>query len=564
MMITRRELLESAATSVALSLSASALADTGQSAKPDNTAGAGDEPIVHRSRPPARKILAAAVNRLSPDEATSFAAMQGLINREQPRVYLVYDAEDVHWLNWLKERGDVDTVEWVGRYDIYQRYRDLFKGCIVTDPDLTSTVNVGMLMAGLNNCLLVSPDLVPAFGLPVKEDLRGRWKRNVDAYRWAYTNLFPSASQRVLAHLFPYGPRLRDYMTEFNVFTFWLSGLQNEEGRAEIEFARELFQRVGPNKPVLGWWDSHGRGKPSGISEGDGVDLISGYGLFCDCMDWDGHCEGTSNVSVHSGTRATLRQKPAPPAPKLEGKVYYSFIRTDGDGTNFWRQEFLSRFWDADRGKVAVNWPVGPMACDFIPDIMDWFYKNASPNDYFTAAVSGVGYLHESIYGAKLPADVRKKAFAEFLRLTGRYMKRMDLHHLHTHTTKSDALAAEYASIEGMQGLFLNYNREPDTTAENATKTINGVPVFRSIILGSKFYGSKWSDIIAGAQAQAREYTPARRPAFLHFTASNWHAGPGTEMETVGILRKIRDDLGSEYVAVRADHLAQLYKEANR
>ena len=28
-----------------------------------------------------------------------------------------------------------------------------------------------------------------------------------------------------------------------------------------------------------------------------------------------------------------------------------------------------------------------------------------------------------------------------------------------------------------MEGLFLNYNREPDTTAENATKVLNGVPV---------------------------------------------------------------------------------------
>jgi hypothetical protein len=559
-MITRRQLLGSAAGTLALGLSASCT--KGIPAPPTELSES--ESIVPRSKAPARKLIVAAAHRLGPDETTAFAVLQGLINRTQPQVYLVYDVEDAFWLNWLRERGDIEAVEWVGRYEVFRRFRDRIRGCIVTDPSLPASINVGMLLGSINDWMVVSPDLLSTFDLPIKEDLRGRWKQSADAYRWAYDNLFPSACKQVLSHMNPYGSRLRDYMTEFKVFTFWLSGTDDENGRKEIALAREVFERVGPNIPILGWWDSHGRGKPSGISEGPGVDLIAEYGLFTDCMDWDGQCEGTSNVSVHSGTRATFKQKPAPPPPKLENKVYYSFLRTDGDGTNFWRQEFLTRWQDPQHGQVPVNWPVGPLACDFIPDIMDYFYKHASDNDYFMVAVSGIGYTRENLYGARLSPELRKKAFDHFLRLTARYMKRMDLHHVHTHKTSSDALAREYAHIEGLEGLFLNYDREPETTAETATATINGVPVFHSVIVGPEVKGTTWDAKAKSAEGQLRRFTPAGRPAFLHFTLTNWNIGDSTRMESFGVLQRIRRDLSPEYVAVRADHLVRLYKDGFR
>lgn len=72
------------------------------------------------------------------------------------------------------------------------------------------------------------------------------------------------------------------------------------------------------------------RKKQPGIGEGAGVDLASEYGLFTVCSAWDGHCESTGNLSVHSGTRATFQQKKAPSMPrKKENKVYYAFVRTD-------------------------------------------------------------------------------------------------------------------------------------------------------------------------------------------------------------------------------------------
>ena len=406
--ITRRELLAAGWGSVAAG-AASGLLLGGSSAKAEAGASTMEarRSMVPRSNPPARQMMVASVAHLGSEEQTAFAVMQGVLNRSQPRVFLVHDVEDGHWLNWLRERGDIETIEWVSPYEILRRFRNGLKGCIVTDPSVAATTNVATFLAGLKDAVAVSPELVEAFGLPVLEDLRGRWRRDIDAYRWAYDQLFASANQSALAHLNPYSSRLRDYMAEFGVFVFWLSGSKEADGDREIEFARELFTRVGPNTPVLGWWGAHGQGASPGIREQRGVDLASEYGLLTVCMAWDGYCEGTSNLSVHSGTAATLRQKPAPSPPPLENKVYYAFLRTDGDGTNFWRQEFLKRWWDPERGHIPMNWPVGPLASEFIPDILDYFYTHASPDDYFMAAVSGLGYIHEDVYGERLAPERR-------------------------------------------------------------------------------------------------------------------------------------------------------------
>ena len=73
-------------------------------------------------------------------------------------------------------------------------------------------------------------------------------------------------------------------------------------------------------------------------------------------------------------------------------------------------------------------------------------------------------------------------------------MRKMDLHHIHTYKTSSDGLARRYAHAEGVEGLFLDYNRNDGTTADNATTAIDGVPVFRTVLKGSEFRGKPWDE----------------------------------------------------------------------
>ena len=47
------------------------------------------------------------------DMRLTLTCLQGIVNRKQPRLYLLQDRYDELWLEWLKERGDIDQVEWL-------------------------------------------------------------------------------------------------------------------------------------------------------------------------------------------------------------------------------------------------------------------------------------------------------------------------------------------------------------------------------------------------------------------------------------------------------------------
>jgi hypothetical protein len=85
----------------------------------------------------------------------------------------------------------------------------------------------------------------------------------------------------------------------------------------------------------------------------------------------DGYSPTVGNLSVHSGTKATLRQTER--AATFERDILYlCFTRSDGDGLNFLRPYYLKLFDDRQHGGVPVGWPIGPTATDTMPDTLDY------------------------------------------------------------------------------------------------------------------------------------------------------------------------------------------------
>ena len=118
---------------------------------------------------------------------------------------------------------------------------------------------------------------------------------------------------------------------------------------------------------------------------------------------------------------------------------------------------------------------------------------------------------------------------------------------------------ARFSKMPGLQAIFRHYARAKDTTVENATTEVNGVPVFRAILAGG-FSLATPRDIqraAADVAKQMRQFAPAKRPAFLYVSLTNW-------MVDMRVLVEIEKALGPDYVAVRPDHLAVLYKESRK
>jgi GxGYxYP putative glycoside hydrolase C-terminal domain/GxGYxYP third domain/GxGYxYP_N second domain/GxGYxYP_N 1st domain len=525
--------------------------------------------VCPKSGVPARTLWAVRIEELSfgyqePGQhrlygELSLACLQGLVNRKQPQIYLAFDGYDELWLDWLLVRGDVDAVRWVGTEKLYRQFRPYVNGVVVIDLDLPASVNVATMLCSLTGWLPIThPTGFPTW--KVAMDLRGRWKKDIDAYRWFYSNYGSQLSDRMCAYLDPRSHELRDYFVEFKVPLIWVSKPEDVPYRPtafpaeEEQFARELFLKLPPNIPCLGWPGHVAGGE--GIGEGPGVQMASEYAKFEVCTGYDGHGRAVSNLSVHSGTSATFSQKEYS-SPPLERKVYFTYTRTDGDGMNFWRQVYRRLWGQPDRGLVPVGWQLGPTGYDLCPDIVDYYYRHASQNDVFVNALTGIGYIRENHYAQKLPESEREKVWDQYLEISSRYFKLFDLSLLTTMERMSPELLGRFAKLPGIQGIFANYSRVKETTVANETLELNGVPVFRTVIRPHGWIDTTGGrqQVVASVVADIRRFTPSHRPAFLEASLTNWQ----TEMD---VPLEIERALGSEYALVRPDQLVALYKAA--
>lgn len=104
-----------------------------------------------------------------------FSALQGLVNRDRPRLYLFYVVEngfggapenntnaDQFWFDWMQDTANwphsnqvqsLNSVE-----DAVVKFRDYFRGLVVYDPAVPATSNVASTIAGCDDLLPVRYD----------------------------------------------------------------------------------------------------------------------------------------------------------------------------------------------------------------------------------------------------------------------------------------------------------------------------------------------------------------------------------------------------------------------
>ncbi len=528
-----------------------------------------------RSQTPARNISAVRLQDLFTfgwDMRLTLTCLQGIVNRRQPQLYLVHDRYDELWLDWMRKRGDVDTVEWLSITQVFDRFLSQVSCMFVTDPSLPASINVATMLAGMYGGLVATPNTFQQFNLsagsgmgPLKNGLdlqKMHWKKDLEAYRWAFHTLDSHLSRQAIAILDPTEIAFRDYLVEFNIPTFWIAGTQDvaknpaAAPEEEKDFAREVMMQWPPNIPCMGW--PSGGYKESGIGEDPGIRLASECAKFEVCTAFDGYSPTVGNLSVHSGTSATLSQA-IPPVKLQPDKVHCAFIRSDGDGMNFVRHYYRQLFDDSRHGEVPLGWQLGTMVSDLMPDVADYYYKHARPGDCFVNALTGAGYIWEEWYAKGYPVEQRQKILRNYQQLSALYRQRIDASVMSTGNEMPPDLLELFASEKGIRGIFANYVRSQETTQHNLVSEVAGVPVFRDA-MGLASWLSGDMDFTAYSQqetvrhviAEIKQWTPAYRPAFLFVGVNNW-------LREMGMLTEIVNGLGPEYAAVRPDQLVDLY-----
>ena len=346
----------------------------------------------------------------SEGQRLALLTLQGLANRDAPRLYLTSGGASEHWLDWYAYYGY--EAEALSFDQAVERFGALASGTVVYDPALRDTIAVAISLASARDAVVVSPDLAAHLPLKVTEDLRGRWSSRLEAHRWARANLLPHCAKSALGSIQVgdaedrFGSWMTDLLVARRGFAHSLS-VNPFADPAEAALCEEIMAQAEPLALALGWHS------PRDI-EATYVDACSRHGLVQICSS------GGPNMSFHQHikSRGLLRQDHADPAQvKLRDLVYITFSQTDGDALHSMTNLQQRQWAGALRGSLPLAWWIAPrLAYDLGPALLEYYYSTRTARDYFVAGPSGAGYNYPSV----------QKDLDAFLACTRRLMELTD------------------------------------------------------------------------------------------------------------------------------------------
>jgi hypothetical protein len=367
-------------------------------------------------------------------------SLQGLANRDAPRLYLEYPLswlweivhplrdflEQRHGVQWQRTAlNDADAA--------LQQFARYAKGCVVWDPAVRTSLIVAFTIAGVEDLVVVSPDLLPLaqrHGLQPKVDLRGQFTGQPDhqIYQWAYDQYFHRTSRDYYVVLGgEAGIQMQPGIADFGVQqrTFFADLSANPVHTEEIALLKKIFSQQNPASVILGW---HSYAKDT---EGQHTTLTGNYGLKMEGLHNLPNVSFTSQIPLTPDFKFQNNHNVAADAKlQAEKKVYIAALATDSMGIGTWTKP--------GRGKIPYGWQVLMNWSWLNPPVLQYFYEDKSPNDYFVAGLSGPGYMYpKSIPADKFPALMKDaRDLMELLDL--RVMEIMDYSEGNRHVGNTD------------------------------------------------------------------------------------------------------------------------------
>ncbi len=343
------------------------------------------------------------VNGGLPEKAL-LVSLQGLANRNAPQLYIVHPPE-FQWeitgplFDFYQRKHGVKFHELQSADAALTQFKDVAKGYVVWDKNVGASLNVAFTIAGVEDVVVVSEELIPLVeqhGLKQFDDLRGRYTGKTDAeiYQDAYNKYWDRcAKDRVMLMGGNHGavrmPGMADWGVEQKMFFHDLSAnLNNPAHQAELALTRRIFSELEPGGYVFGW---HSYGKDT---EEQYTTLLSMYGLRMEGLHNLPNLSFNNQFTFTPGFKFTNNHSmPLDAKLMAEEKVYISFVQSDSIGIGVWTKP--------GRGKLPFGWQVTMNWTEFSPAALEYFHESATPNDYFIGGLSGPGYM----YPNSIPAD---------------------------------------------------------------------------------------------------------------------------------------------------------------
>ncbi len=500
---------------------------------------------------PAKDLYLLDTDPLADEYRYASAVLQGLVNRSQPRIFRRCGAQrDRHssavrdwpndvWRENLKKKGF--RFQSADFFELLERFRDVIQGAVLFDRAPQHNVNLVTMLCAQKNALPVTGHMNQALKLPALFDARNQWPDRFAAHDWALEHLWPNCHPRILASVPDFHTNPVDYLVAFKIFTFFYP---NWPSRRDDEYLKRMLMLTPPNTPVMGVWDlayAKAPFDPNYDQERNFIDRVSWAGKFFTVT------HEASNLTIHSGMgRYQHSPRPATPsADSLEPRNRIAFVLSEGDNISY-QMCNMSQVWrDSGRGSVPITWSLSPAMAELCPDILQKYRDEASANDDFIMATSGLGYMFPSHFGLWY-GDEQPGVQAELLRLTREYMERLALDHIaiidhpdHEYIAPKHILRRYARALPRLKSFCCDYPTAYGDLAPEANYRLEGrVAVFHA--------QNRGADCVAELQALSRKLsTPIRLYVFI----SGWEA-------VLGNLKRITHELEPDYEAVTLTRLS--------
>jgi len=452
--------------------------------------------------------------------------------------------------------------------EVIARYREAIQGVVVWDPELPGTQHAAWALAGLRDALPVSPETAQRAGLPIVEDLRGRWTRNVDAYRYVWTTYREQLCSHLLAWEYPLADALqsRDVLVQHRVLPVWVSAFGDGEvgadPPAELEFLEEILAALPGNVPVMGW-PMHGT---RGVEEYTAVRLLSEFGK------WVPGTSFTCNGSVHSAVQpdtSVFRQRVSPvndatPLTLDNSKLYLTLNILDSGDAHWYWQHYQRRIWeDPKLGEVPTVYGMNVTLVDALPVVAQWYYENQSPRDSLFAFL----YMNAPVYASRFAREDRERIWREYVERLNDYRCRMGMTGIEVYCggnggpSATDELLRRYTrGMPGLQFILTDLGRHSDTTPDNAARIVDDVAVLRTLTnfrvwsSTAEVADRTMIDENAWLTQEITSQAAAGRPAFMSAMAISWNYLPAWVCD-------LRRGLPQDYELVSPGELARLLQQ---
>jgi hypothetical protein len=510
---------------------------------------------------PAEELDMVVVQDLSKDEQLTFSALQGLVNKKQPRIYLenarTEEGSDT-WPNTptvnIPKRNRIPMSN---KYDLVKKYAKEVAGVILYDPAKSPHYrNLAGTVAGLHGALPVTQVVYDqlkeqGINLRVVEDLSGlAFTTPVEIYSYLYDKYWGKCEKRLIVSAKPHDQKgggnyhhTRDIAIACGAAVVWLDTLIPEE---KAVFEKFLGDMKAGEAIALGWYST----------ERSGVTTVSKFGIGTLPADF------FISASVFAGTDHRIAIPPVPKMPELENKVYVAIFISDGDNIQY-TQHAMRRIWDgtaSSRGKIPLNWTIAPGLVDIGPGIMNYYYGSATPNDCFVTGPSGMGYAMPSNTltepGAPVGDYMTDEARAAgYARLTETYLQRSGLRVITIWDNAPPVLRAAYEKYgRNLYGATVQNFKDVPSVAGGVE---NNRLKFDKLIIP---YAGSYEHIHSSMKREISRWD-GKEPLFLAYQVDIWN-----ELKPDRILA-LHDEVNQEFKDkktefVRADHYFNLANEA--